>query len=112
MSTGHNDNHFRAAELHDLAAHQHHVGEQHGQQDHLNAQEQSRLALEHSHAAHKQTQRTVAAHGISTFSHTDIATRAHEIWERSGCPAGTAEQDWHQAAQDLRARAYTPKDSV
>ena len=54
MSTRHNngshyENHQRAAELHDSAAHAHRVAEQeHGKQDHLTGHERSRQALEHS----------------------------------------------------------------
>jgi hypothetical protein len=53
MSTRYNDgshyeNHQRATELQNGAAHAHRVGEQHGKQDHLTGHEQSRQALEHS----------------------------------------------------------------
>ena len=45
----HYENHQRAAELHDGAAHAHRsAAEQRGKQDHLTGQEQSRQALEHS----------------------------------------------------------------
>jgi len=33
-----------------------------------------------------------------------IARRAHELWKERGCPEGTAEQDWFQAEQELKAR--------
>jgi len=50
------ENHQRAAELHDLAAHAHRAAQQHGQQDHVTGHELSRQALERSRAAHQQTQ--------------------------------------------------------
>jgi hypothetical protein len=31
-----------------------------------------------------------------------IAVRAYEIWQRHGCPAGTAFQDWLAAEAELR----------
>jgi hypothetical protein len=31
-----------------------------------------------------------------------IAARAYEIWQRHGCPQGTAMQDWYQAETELR----------
>jgi hypothetical protein len=106
MSTRYNDgshyeNHQRAAELHDLAAHAHRsADQQHGKQDHLTGHERSRLALEHSQAAHEHTQR-----GFAPFGHDEIAARAHEIWLAKGCPEGSAEADWFQAAEELRSRA-------
>jgi hypothetical protein len=104
MSTRYNDgshyeNHQRAAERHDLGAHAHRVAEeQHGKQDHLTGHEQSRQALEHhDHES--------AAHGAATFGHHEIAARAHEIWLAKGCPQGSAEADWFQAAEELRSHA-------
>ena len=32
-----------------------------------------------------------------------ITRRAHEIWMRKGCPEGSAEQDWFEAEQELKA---------
>ena len=34
----------------------------------------------------------------------DIAVLAHKLWEARGCPDGSPEADWFQAAQELRAR--------
>jgi hypothetical protein len=105
MSTRYNDgshyeNHQRAAELHDLAAHAHRSAEeQHGKQDHLTGHEQSRQALEHSQRAHEFT-----GHVAATFGHNEIAARAHEIWLAKGCPQGSAEADWFQAAEELRSQ--------
>ena len=52
----HYENHQRAAELHDAAAHAHRAAGQHGQQEHLTDHEQSRLALERSKDAHRHSQ--------------------------------------------------------
>jgi hypothetical protein len=84
MSTRHNngshyENHHRAAELDDGAAHAHRVAEQNGNQDHLTGHEHSRQALEHTRDAYRHTQRAAAAHGIATFGHDDIAALAHQL---------------------------------
>jgi hypothetical protein len=101
----HYENHQRAAELHDQAAHAHRVGEQHGKQDHLTGHEHSRQALERSRAAHQQTQATAIKHGIAAFGQDEIAALAHELWRARGCPDGSSEEDWFQAEEELRARA-------
>jgi hypothetical protein len=103
----HYENHRRAAELHDSAAHAHRVAAQQGQQDHLTRHEHSRLALEHSQNAHQHTQAPPNRHGITAFDHHDIAVRAHELWEARGCPDGSPEEDWFHAAEQLRSRSYT-----
>ena len=108
MSKLHSDDQQRAAELHDVAAHAHRVAEQHGKQDHLGGHEQSRQALEHSGAANQRPQPAVSAHGVVPFGHQDIATLAHELWQARGCPEGSPEQDWFEAAQQLRSRAEKP----
>jgi hypothetical protein len=112
MSTRYNDgshyeNHQRAAELHDAAAHAHRVAEQQGKQDHLTGHEHSRQALEDSHDAHQHTQAVTAAHGIAAFGHDDIAALAHQLWQERGCPVGSPEEDWFHAAEQLRSRTYT-----
>lgn len=43
------ENHQQAAELHDVAAHAHSVGEQHGKQDQLTRGEHSRKAQDDGH---------------------------------------------------------------
>jgi hypothetical protein len=108
MSTRYNDgshyeNHQRAAELHDVAAHAHRSAEEHrGKQDHLTGAEHSRQALEHSEDAHERTIQT--REGVAAFGHNQIAERAHEIWQSKGCPEGSSEEDWFQAAEELRSR--------
>jgi len=112
MSTRYNDgshyeNHHKAAELHDAAAHAHRkAAEQHGKQEHLTGHEHSRQAMEHSRTAHEFTMQS-QQHGVATFGHKEIAARAYEIWQSKGCPEGSSEADWLQAAEELRARVRT-----
>jgi hypothetical protein len=102
----HYDNHQRAAELHDLAAHAHFsAAEAHEKQDHQTGHERSRQALEHSQAAHAQTTHEERGNRV-TFGHEDIAALAHQMWEIRGCPDGSPDQDWFQAAKELRGRIF------
>jgi len=106
----HYENHQRAAELHDSAAHAHRsAAEAHEKQDHQTGQEQSRQALEHSQNAYQHAQQAhqdaVNEHGIATFGHQDIAALAYAIWQDRGRPEGSSEENWFEAAQELRARA-------
>jgi hypothetical protein len=106
----HYENHQRAAELHDMAAHAHRsAAEAHEKGDHQTSQELSRQALEHSRQAHEHTgqvhRNAVTEHGIATFGHQDTAALAHTLWQARGCPEGSPDEDWFQAAQDLRTRA-------
>jgi Protein of unknown function (DUF2934) len=104
----HYENHQLAAELHDQAAHAHRAAaEDHGKQDHQTAHERSRQALEHSQKAFQSTQQAHQAtnnHGIAVFGHQDIAALAHELWRARGCPEGSPDEDWFQAAEQLRSR--------
>jgi len=109
----HYENHQRAAELHDAAAHAHRsAAEAHEKQDHQTGQERSRQALEYSQKAHEHTEQAhrqaVNEHGIATFGHADIAALAHTLWQARGCPDGSSEEDWFQAAHELRARGEAP----
>ena len=103
----HYENHQRATELHDGAAHAHDVADHHGQQDHLSAHELSRQALEDSRGAHRHPPGSAAEHGITAFGHDEIAALAHELWQARGCPVGSPEEDWYHAAEQLRSRSYT-----
>jgi hypothetical protein len=110
MSTRYNDgshyeNHQRAAELHDGAAHAHRVGEQHGKEDHQTGHEHSRQALEHSQDAHQDGNANKSGHAIAAFGHDDIASLAYERWQAKGCPDGSSQEDWFRAVQELRSRA-------
>ena len=102
----HYENHQRAAELQDDAAHAHRVAEQQGKQDHLTGHEHSRQALEYPQAAHQRTQAGTTGHGIAAFGHDDIAALAHELWKARGCPDGSPQEDWFHAAEQLRSRTY------
>jgi hypothetical protein len=106
----HYENHQRAAELHDAAAHAHRsAAEAHEKQDHETGQELSRRALEYSQQAYEHTGQThrnvVNEHGIAIFGHEETEALAHALWQARGCPEGSPDEDWFQAAQDLRARA-------
>ena len=100
----HYENHARAAELHDIAAHAHRAAGQ-GKQDHLTGHELSRQVLEQSHNAHRYTQAATAGHVIA-FGHEDIAALAHKLWQARGCPDGSPQEDWFHAAEELRSRSY------
>jgi hypothetical protein len=102
----HFENHQRAAELHDGAAHAHRVAGQQGNADHLTAHEQSRHALEHSPDQHQHAQ-AATGHGVAAFGHADIAALAYELWEARGRPSGSSQEDWFQAAEELRSRSYS-----
>ena len=112
MSTRYNngshfENHQRAAELHDSAAHAHRVGEQQGKADHLTGHEHSRQALEHPQDTHPHVEPATAGHGIAAFGHADIAALAYQLWQARGCPDGSPQEDWLHAAEELRSRTYT-----
>jgi hypothetical protein len=106
--SSHYENHERAAELEDGAAHAHRVAEQQGKQPHLSGHEHSREESEHSSKqfrdSNHEAQPTVG-HGIAAFGHAEIAELAYELWEARGCPHGSPEDDWYLAATKLRARA-------
>jgi hypothetical protein len=107
----HYENHQRAAELHDLAAHAHFsAAEAHEKQDHQTGHERSRQALEHSQTAHSQTARVDMnprrRNHDETFGHEDIAKLAHQLWEIRGSPEGSPDEDWFQAAAELRGRVF------
>lgn len=102
----HYENHPEAAELRDGAAHAHSVTEQHGKQDHLTGHEQSRQATEHSPIEQQHGRESTNRHGIAAFGHAEIAALAYEHWLARGCPEGSPEEDWFEAAEELRSRAY------
>lgn len=111
MSTRHgNGPHYegrqRAAELNDLASHAaQSAAETPAKQDHPTGQEQSRRVREHSPQPSGQASpNAVNEHSFTMFGHEDIAVLAHGLWQARGCPEGSPEEDWFQAARDLRAR--------
>jgi hypothetical protein len=106
----HYENHQRAAELHDGAAHAHRVAaEAHEKQDHQSGHELSRRALEHSHEAHRHTKQAhkqdLNGKGADPLRHEDIALEAYGLWQARGCPAGSPDEDWFLAHQELATRA-------
>lgn len=100
----HYENHQRAEELHDGAAHAHRVGEQHGKQEQLTGHEHSRQQLEHFPEPQDGLLETTG-HGVASFGHNDIAALAEELWRGRGCPVGTPDEDWFRAVEELRSRA-------
>jgi len=103
-SGSHYENHERAEELHDGAAHTHQVGEQHGKQDHLTGHEHSRRQLEHV-AGPQNAPVPTTGHGVASFGHEEIAALARELWQGRGCPIGSPEEDWFHAVEELRSGA-------
>jgi hypothetical protein len=101
----HYENHQRADELHEGAAHAHTVAEQHGKQEHLTGHEHTRQQLEHSYEVYEQSQAAMSENGGASFGHDETATLAHELWKARGCPAGSSEEDWFCAVKKLRSRA-------
>jgi Protein of unknown function (DUF2934) len=101
------ENHQLANELRDGPAHAHRVAEQQGKQDHLAGTELSRQAHEHSEQPQGASLNATAGHGVVAFGHEDIAALAHHLWQARGCPEGSSDVDWFQAAEQLRARSYT-----
>ena len=79
----HYENHPRAAELHEGAAHAHETGELHGKQDHLSGSEHSHQEFEREQELQRHAHESTVGHGIATFGHDDIAALAYERWEDS-----------------------------
>jgi hypothetical protein len=101
----HYENHQRADELHEGAAHAHGVAEQHGKQDHLTGHEQSRQHLEHSQEIYEHSQADAREHSLTSFGHDETAALANELWRRRGRPQGSPDEDWFGAVKELRSRA-------
>ena len=104
------DHHEQAAELNDRPEHAFLVAEQSGKQDHLSGHENSRVSLEHSpqsnvQESNPQPGRATTGHGIAAFGHKEISILAHELWRARGCPVGSPDEDWFNAARELRSRA-------
>ena len=102
-----------AAEHRGLAIHAHRSGaEHHGKQDHLTGHESSRQALEHSNPAYllaqEKHEEDRTAHPAREVTHEateqEIAALAYRLWEARHCPAGSPEEDWSRAVEELRHR--------
>ncbi len=101
----HYENHPRAAELHELAAHNHGLGEHHEAGEHLTGAEHTRQAGEHkSHSQDGKTEVHTMGHGIPAFTHADTAVLAYQLWEARGRPEGSSGQDWQEATRELRTK--------
>jgi hypothetical protein len=100
----HYENHQRAAELQDSAAHAHRTAELSGRSDHLSPAELSRQERELA-------QQEQAGDGATmhTFGHEEIARRAYQLWEERGHAHGAADEDWFQAVRELRQQAIASK---
>lgn len=49
--------------------------------------------------------KTASAVDAAHYSeHDEIAARAHELWIQRGRPEGSAERDWFDAVEQLRAK--------
>lgn len=60
-----------------------------------------------SDAVHYPEQHEVHAHPSREPAHSDIAKLAHELWVQHGCPEGSAENDWFEATEQLRAKTVS-----
>ncbi len=107
----HYENHPRAAELHEGAAHSQETGELHGKQEHLSGSEHSRQEFEREQELQRHAHESTVGHGIATFGHDDIAALAYERWEARGCPEGSSDEDWFEAVKELRSRAISHTQS-
>ncbi len=58
-------------------------------------------------AAHYPAQHEVRAHPSRQPGHSDIAKLAHELWVQRGRPEGSAELDWFDATERLRAKTVS-----
>lgn len=72
--------------------------------DHLTGHEHSRQDHEHFQDTHQHSGLAATGHGIAAFGHSDIAALAYELWQARGCPNGSPQEDWFQAAEHLRSR--------
>jgi len=52
-------------------------------------------------------QHEVAQQELPRFEDTrdEVSRLAYELWRRKGCPTGSAEEDWFEAVEQLRAKA-------
>ncbi len=47
----------------------------------------------------------------SAFSHSEVAALAYKIWQQSGRPAGSHEQDWLEAERQLAEARHNRTDA-
>jgi hypothetical protein len=101
----HYEDHQRAAELRDAAAHAHRAAELTGRAEHLTPAELSRQEREQVQPEH-------AGAPLHTFGHKEIARRAYQLWEQRGHGDGSADEDWFEAVRELRQQVITAKSKV
>jgi len=78
---------------------------QHGKEDHLTGHERTRQELEHTKQAFEHAQQSQQNPRVEPqAAESAIAARAYELWQARGCPLGSPERDWFQAAEELRSR--------
>jgi hypothetical protein len=106
------DNRQQSVDQHDKPGHAHLVAEQNGKQVELGGHEQSRHAQEHEAHHYQSSQEAPSAHGITHFGHAEIEALAFELWQARGCPDGSSDEDWFNAARQLRSRAETTHRKV
>jgi hypothetical protein len=99
----HYENHQRAAELQDAAAHAYRAAGQ-CRSDHLTAAEQSRLEREQPQREHGGS-----TEPLPTFGHEEIANLAYGFWQAREGRDGTAEDDWFRAVRQLRERTIASR---
>lgn len=42
--------------------------------------------------------------GKMALSHSDVESRAYDLWQDRGCADGSAEDDWFEAERELESR--------
>jgi hypothetical protein len=100
----HYENHQRAAELQNTAAHAHRVGELTKERtDHATPSELSRIERERAQEEYP------GDGALHTFGHEEIARRAYQLWEERGHADGSHDEDWFQAVRELRQQAIAAK---
>jgi hypothetical protein len=100
----HYENHQRAAELQDAAAHAHRAAEltkEHS--DHATPSELSRMERERAQ------DESMGDSALHTFGHEEIARRAYQLWEDRGHADGSPDEDWFRAVRELRQQATASK---
>jgi hypothetical protein len=102
----HYENHQRAAELQDAGAHAHRVAELTKERtDHATPSELSRMERERAR------EEQAGGAPLYTFGHDEIARRAYQLWEERGHGDGSPDEDWFQAARELRQQAIASKSA-
>ena len=103
----HYENHQRAAELQDTAAHAHRVAELTKERsDHATPTELSRIERERAQQEHEGD-----GAPMHSFGHEEIARRAYQLWEERGDGNGSPDEDWFQAVRELRQQVVASRSA-